>query len=296
MTHELRGVYVPLITPFAADGSVALDAVESLTNEYLDAGAAGIVALGTTGETAALTAAERLAVIATCSRVCAARSAALIVGVGTNNTASTVAAVESLAGVPAVVGALVVVPYYVRPSIEGIVAHFRAVADASPVPVILYNIPYRTGRGLDAEAILALADHVNISGIKQAVGSLDRDTLEILRRAPRDFAVLGGEDPYAYPTVLLGGVGAIAASAHVLTERFVAMIECGLNGKVEDGRAHHEALLPVIDAGFAEPNPAVWKGILHAQGRIPTPDLRLPMTPASGAAVEKALKAIAAAS
>jgi len=295
MSHELRGVYVPVITPFEADGSVAHDALTRLTHEYLDAGAAGIVALGTTGESATLSSAERQAVIATVDAACSARSAALIVGAGTNNTATTIESVEALSAVSSAVGTLVVVPYYVRPSIEGIVAHFRAVADASPVPVVLYNIPYRTGRALDASATLALADHANIVGIKQAVGGLDRDTLEILRRAPRDFAVLGGEDAFVYPTVALGGQGAIAAAAHVCTERFVAMVECGLNGKLEDGRAHHEALLPVIDAGFAEPNPSVWKGVLHAQGRIPTPDVRLPMTPASEDAVTRALAAARAA-
>lgn len=292
MTYELRGVYVPVITPFAADGSVAHDALTRLCHEYLDAGAAGIVALGTTGESAALTAAERTAVIATIDAVCAARAAALIVGTGTNNTATTIDAVEALVEVASVVGTLVVTPYYVRPSTEGVIAHFRAVADASPVPVVLYNIPYRTGRVLDANAILALADHANISGIKQAVGGIDHDTLEVLRRAPRDFAVLGGEDAFVYPTVALGGHGAIAAAAHVCTERFVAMVECGLNGKLEDGRAHHEALLPVIDAGFSEPNPAVWKGVLHSLARIPTPELRLPMTRASEDAVTRTLAAI----
>ena len=113
--------------------------------------------------------------------------------------------------------------------------------------------------------------------MKQAVGALDADTLEILAGAPRDFSVLGGDDPFLFPTVLMGGAGAICAAAHLCTERFVAMIECGLAGKVDDGRAHAEALLPVVQACFAEPNPAVFKGVLHAQGRIPTPDVRLPL-------------------
>ena len=116
--------------------------------------------------------------------------------------------------------------------------------------------------------------------MKQAVGALDADTLEILAGAPRDFSVLGGDDPFLFPTVLMGGAGAICAAAHVCTERFVAMIECGLAGKVDDGRAHAEALLPVVQACFAEPNPSVFKGVLHAQGRIPTPDVRLPLVDA----------------
>jgi 4-hydroxy-tetrahydrodipicolinate synthase len=287
---------VPLITPFAADGSVALDAVERLASDYLAAGAAGIVALGTTGETPALDADERGQVIDVCAKVCAARGAQLIVGAGTNNTTVTVAAVEALAGTPALVAALVVVPYYVRPSEAGIVAHFRAVAAASPVPLVLYNIPSRTGRALGAGNVLELAGDPNIAGIKQAMPALDADTLELLAGAPDDFAVLGGTDDFLFPLVLMGGSGTICASAHVCTERFVAMIECGLAGKVEEGRAHAEALLPITTSCFAEPNPTIFKGVLHAQGRIPTPDVRLPNVNASAGAVERALAAVETAS
>jgi len=294
-TLDLRGVWVPLVTPYDPAGDVDVAAIERLCGEYLDAGAAGIVALGTTGESAALDEREKRAVVDACSRVCAARGAPLIVGTGTNNTRTTIAATRALDGIPAVVGALVVVPYYVRPSEAGIVAHFEAVAQASPVPVVLYNIPYRTGRGLGAPALLELARLSNIAGVKQAVGALDADTLEVLAQAPEGFGVLGGEDPVLFPIVCMGGVGAIAASAHLCTERFVAMIECGLTGKLEDGRAHAEALLPVVRAAFAEPNPAVFKGVMHAQGRIATPDVRAPLTNASAAAVERCLAAVEAA-
>ena len=291
---QLRGVYVPLITPFAADGTVAVDAITALGHEYLDAGATGLVPLGTTGESAALTADEKRAVIDACSAVCVERGAQLIVGAGTNSTASTVAAVQGLAGTPGLSAVLIVVPYYVRPSEAGIVAHFRAVADASPVPVVLYNVGLRTGRNLPAASVLEAATHPNIIGIKQAATGLDLDTLELLRGAPDDFAVLGGEDPFLFPIMLMGGAGAICASAHVCTEQFVSMIECGMAGKVDEGRAHAEALLPVVQACFAEPNPAVFKGVLHAQGRIPTPDVRLPLLNASGPAIKAAMAAIAA--
>lgn len=293
---QLRGVYVPLITPFAADGSVALDGVGRLCHEYLEAGAAGIVPLGTTGEASSLTAGEKNAVIEACSTVCNERDAQMIVGAGTNNTASTVAAVEALEGNPAITAALIVVPYYVRPSEAGIVAHFHAVADASPVPVVLYNIAARTGRHLSARGVIQAATHPNIVGIKQAAAGLDLDTIQLLADSPRDFAVLGGEDPLLFPMMLMGASGAICASAHLCTERFVAMIECGLAGKVDDGRAHAEALLPLVVACFAEPNPAVFKAVLHAQGRIPTPDVRLPLMAASDAALDAALDAVRLAS
>jgi 4-hydroxy-tetrahydrodipicolinate synthase len=292
----LRGVYIPLITPFAADGSVALDAIERLCHEYVDAGAAGIVALGTTGESTAVDADERGAIITACSRACVERGAQLIVGAGTNNTRTTVAAVEALGDIAGLSATLIVVPYYVRPSQAGIVAHFRAVAAASPVPVVLYNIAIRTGRNLSAAGVIELSSDPNIVGIKQSAVGLDLDTLQLLAGVPDDFAVLGGEDPFLYPLVLMGGTGAVCASAHVCTERFVAMTECGLAGKLDDGRAHSEALLPVVETVFAEPNPAVFKAVLHAQGRIPTPDVRLPLMPASEVAAQRALNAIAAAS
>ena len=163
---DLRGVWVPLITPFAADGSVDRAAIATLVHEFLDAGATGVVALGTTGEAPALDADEKQVVIEACARVCASRDAGLMVGTGTNSTRSTINATEALAGVPAVNSALVVVPYYVRPSEDGIVAHIRAVAERSPVPVVVYNIPYRTGRNLGATAILELARTPNVAGIK----------------------------------------------------------------------------------------------------------------------------------
>ena len=289
---NLRGVYVAAVTPFAADGTVAVDALDGLVGDYLAAGASGIVALGTTAEAAALSAAEKRSVIDVCSAACADRGAQLIVGAGGNNTANSVEAVKELAGTPALAAVLSVVPYYVRPSEAGIVEHFRHVAAASPAPLVVYNIPYRTGRGLGAKSILELAGTANIAGLKQAVGAVDLDTLEVLAGVPEGFSVLGGDDAYLFPTVLMGGAGTVAASANIATERFVAMIECGLAGKLEEGRAIHEALLPLVKALFAEPNPAVIKGVLHAQGKIPTPDLRLPMTAASDAAVKTALAAL----
>ena len=289
---DLRGVWVPLITPFDVSGSVDIDAIERLCREYLAAGATGIVALGTTGEASALDADEKRVVVDACARACAGAHAPLIVGTGTNSTRTTISATTALAGTPAVAAALVVVPYYVRPSEAGIVAHMQSVADASPVPVVVYNIPARTGRGLGAASLLTLAAHPRIVGVKQALAELDADTLQVLADAPETFSVLGGEDTLLFPLMCMGAAGTISAAAHVCTERFVAMIECGLAGKIDDGRAHAEALLPVVRAGYTEPNPAVFKGVLHAQGRIATPDLRAPMTNASAAAVERALEAV----
>jgi 4-hydroxy-tetrahydrodipicolinate synthase len=289
------GVLVPLVTPFAADGSVALDSLESLAAEVIADGARGVVALATTGEPTSLDDAERRAVVATCARVCADLGAVLVVGAGTNDTRTTIARHEALADVDGARASLAVVPYYVRPSEAAVVRHFQVVAERSPVPVLVYNIPYRTGRGLGAEALLELAATDNVAGVKQAVGGIDADTLRVLAGAPEGFAVVGGDDPFLYPLVLMGGAGAIAASSHLCTRRFVEMIECGLDGRLADGRAHAEALLPVVDALFAEPSPAVIKAALHADGRIPTPHVRMPLADASPAASDRARRAVQAA-
>jgi 4-hydroxy-tetrahydrodipicolinate synthase len=287
--RRLEGVFVPAVAPFDEAGRVDVACLERLVAGFLDDGAAGIVALGTTGEASALDDAERREVVAACSRVCADRGAPLIVGAGTNDTRTTIARHEELADVPGVVASLAVVPYYVRPSEPGVVAHFTELAERSPVPLVLYNVPYRTGRGLGPGALLELAAHPRVVGVKQAVGGVDADTLRLLAAVPEDFAVLGGDDAYLLPVVLMGGAGAIAAAAHVRTADFARMIDDGLAGRVAEARARAEALLPVVLALFAEPNPAVIKGVLHAQGRIPTPDVRLPLTPASKPAVEDAL-------
>jgi 4-hydroxy-tetrahydrodipicolinate synthase len=293
--YRPSGLLAPVVTPFDADDAVDLGALERLGHAFLDAGATGLIALSTTGEPTALDDAERAAVVAAVARVCADRGAELVVGAGTNDTRTTIARHEALADVPGITASLAVVPYYVRPSEAGIVAHFQAVAARSPVPLITYNVPYRTGRGLGAAALLELAATDNVAGLKQAVGALDADTLAVLAARPEGFAVLGGDDAFLFPTMLMGGAGAIAASAHLLPERFVAMLDAGAGLDVAAGRAHAEALLPLVQALFAEPSPAVIKALLHAEGRIPTPAVRPPLAPASPAAVERAVAALAAA-
>ncbi len=288
MTTGVRGLHVPLVTPFDEAGTVDLAALERLAGEVLDGGADGLVALATTAEASSLDERERDAVLAVCSRVAAERGAALIVGAGTNDTRTTIARHEALADIVGVTASLAVVPYYVRPSEAAIVAHFQAVAARSPVPLVLYNIPYRTGRGLGAAALLELAATDGIVGLKQAVGALDVDTLELLAHAPGDFAVLCGDDPFVLPLLLMGAAGAIAASAHLCTERFAALIADAHAGRLGDARAHAEALLALIVALFAEPSPAVLKAMLHDAGRIATPDLRMPLAPASAAALARA--------
>ena len=281
----VRGLYPPLVTPFDADDRVDLGSLETLAASLLDGGADGLVALGSTAEPFALSEAESAAVVAVAASVCADRGAQLIVGAGTVDTRATIERHEALASVPAVTASLTLVPYYMRPGEAAVVQHFQAVAARSPVPVLVYNIPYRTGQSLGADALLEIAAIDGVAGMKQSGGAIDDDVVRFMAARPADFAVLCGDDALILPLMALGAAGAIAASAYFATGRFARLAATG-------DRFEAEALLPLVLALFAEPNPAVLKGLLHRQGRIPTPDVRMPMPGASAAAVERASRAV----
>jgi 4-hydroxy-tetrahydrodipicolinate synthase len=292
MTLSLAGLYVPVITPFTDSGDLALDALEKLAHSLIDDGAAGLVALGTTGEPATLTAAERRTVLDICARACRERGATLIAGAGSNDTAATARAVRELSAWPEVTAALTVVPYYTRPSRDGVVAHFTHVAAASPVPLIVYNIPYRTGVSLSELTLRELASVPGVAGVKHAVGCVDRDTVMLLSDLPGEFAVLAGDDLFASSLLALGAAGGILASAHLRTADFAALIAAWRAGNVTLAREIGGRLAPLSEALFAEPNPVVIKGVLHARGVIPSPAVRLPLLPASPAAVDAALRVL----
>ncbi|MET9963834.1 dihydrodipicolinate synthase family protein [Streptomyces sp. NPDC006326] len=286
---SLHGIHVPLVTPFTAAGAVDPGALEALAHQVLDEGADGIVALGTTGEAATLDGAERDLVVDVCARACRERGAVLTVGAGASGTRASEAALERLARWPQARAALVAVPSFLRPSAAGVVAHFTRLAQVSPVPLIVYHIPYRTGQPLDAAALRALGELPGVAGVKHAVGGIDQDTVALLGDLPDGFAVMAGDDAYASPLLALGAAGAILASAHLATARFVELAAAWRAGEAARARELGHALARLSAAAFAEPNPVVIKGVLHARGRIPTPDVRLPLLPASGAAVRAAL-------
>jgi 4-hydroxy-tetrahydrodipicolinate synthase len=287
------GVHVPLITPFAADGAVATGALARLADEVLAAGAAGIVALGTTAEASALDADERAAVVEVCARVCADRGVPLTVGAGTNDTRSSAAALAGLARWPAVTAALVPVPYYVRPSPAGVLAHFTELAATSPVPLVVYHVPYRTGQELDAAALRAIAALPGVVGVKYATGRLDADAVDLLGDHPAGVAVLAGDDVLLAPMLALGAAGGILASAHLATERFVELVAAWRSGDTAAAARSGPSLARMSAAAFAAPNPTVIKAVLHVQGRIPTPDVRLPLLAAGPAELATALDRLA---
>ncbi|MEV6061625.1 4-hydroxy-tetrahydrodipicolinate synthase [Nocardia asteroides] len=284
---SLQGLFVPMITPFAADGAVAAGALERHAHHVLDAGATGLVALGTTAEPSTLTAAERALVLDVCATVCAERDAPLIVCAGGNATADSVAAVGALRH--PVAGVLAVVPYYVRPSEEGVIAHFTALAAASPAPVFVYDVPYRTARPLCGDTLVRLASIPNIAGFKHSVGGVDAASVELLARAGATTTVLCGDDRFASPLLALGARGGILAAANIAPGAYAALIAAWLADDAARGRAIGHRLDALGAALFAEPNPTVIKAVLAARGEIPTAAVRLPLLSASPESTAAAL-------
>lgn len=290
---SLHGIHVPLVTPFTRAGDVAADALETLAHTVLDEGATGIVALGTTGEPAALDEAERDLVTDVCARVCRERGAMLTVGAGASGTRAAEAALGRLARWPEVRAALVTVPSFVRPAAAGVLAHFARLAEVSPVPLVVYHIPYRTGQPLDAVALRALGELPGVAGMKYAGGGIGEDAVTLLGGLPDGFAVLAGDDVYLSPLLALGATGGILASAHLATARYAELMAAWQAGDVPRARTLGHGLVRLSAALFAEPNPAVVKAVLHARGRIPTPDVRLPLLPAGEEAVSATLARLA---
>jgi 4-hydroxy-tetrahydrodipicolinate synthase len=289
MTITLAGLYVPLITPFSADGELARDVLEKLAHDVLDDGAAGIVALGTTSESATLSATERRTVLDVCARVSREHGTPLIAGAGSNDTAGSVQALRELTAWPEIEAVLTIVPYFTRPSEDGVVAHFTRLASDSPLPLIVYNVPCRTGRSISLDALRRLAALPNVIGLKHAVGGIDADTVEFMADPPEHFAVLAGDDVFAASLLALGAAGAILASAHLETRLYSDLVNAWRAGEGIRGRALGHRAAPLSAALFAEPNPTVIKAVLHAQGRIPTPAVRMPLLTATPAATDAAL-------
>lgn len=289
---DLAGVHVPLITPFAADGAVDADALDRLARDVVAGGAVGLVALGTTGEPATLDDAERRAVVDICAAVCRDTGARLVVGAGTGGTRRSVTALAELAAWPGIDAALVPVPGFLRPTEAGVVRHMAELGRRSPVPLVVYHVPHRTGRSLGVAALRELAALPGVVGVKHAVQALDADAVALLADPPPGFAVLAGDDVMAAPMLALGAHGGILASAHLCTARWVDAVAAWGAGDAPRARRLLAPLTALAAALFAEPNPGVLKGVLHAQGRIATPDVRLPLLPAHADSVAAALAGV----
>lgn len=284
---DFSGLWVPLVTPFVA-GSVDHAALGRILQHLVRAGVTGLVVCGSTGEAAALSDDEQLAVLRTVGHH--ASGLPLVMGVGGSQLASTLAWLRTVnAGaaqeLPALHGVLVSAPSYIRPAQAGLLHWFRTLADTSAAPLVLYDIPYRTGVALERETLLTLAAHPNIRAIKDCGG--DHAKTQALLRDGR-LQLLAGEDLQVFSTLALGGAGAIAASAHIHPQRWVALVAALRAGDLAGARQLWQPLAPLVEALFSEPNPAPVKALLE-QAHGAHSDLRPPMTAMSAAGRERLL-------
>ncbi len=274
------GTGVALVTPFTADNTVDVDALGGIVSFCIDGGIDYLVVLGTTGESATLTKSEKQLVADT---VCEANNSKLplVLGVGGNNTAAVVEDLHTL-NLSAFDAILSVSPYYNRPTQEGIYQHFKAISEASPLPIIMYNVPGRTASNMLPTTTVRLAnDFSNIIAIKEACGDM-KQIATLLEQAPPDFLIISGDDATALPTVLAGGSGVISVLGQGLPNEFSTMIRLGLEGNEDESMRLHSALLMGMDLIFEEGNPAGIKSIFEILG-LSNASVRLPLIEASAA-------------
>lgn len=285
----LKGSLVALITPMNQDGSINYEQLHDLIDWHIENGTDGIVAVGTTGESATLPVEEHLAVIeATVKHV--NKRVPVIAGTGANNTVEAIA-LSKAAEQAGADYTLSVVPYYNKPSQEGIYQHFKAIAEATSIPMIIYNVPGRTVVSMSNDTILRLAEIPNIVGVKEASGNIGNN-IELINSVPEGFVVLSGDDPTGLPFMLCGGHGVVTVAANVAPKLFADMCRAALKGDIATARRLNEQLIPIYNTMFCEPSPAAPKWGLSLLGKC-EPHVRLPLvalTEAGQAKVRAALE------
>lgn len=287
----LTGSLVALITPMHADGSVNFEQLGKLIDWHIENGTDAIVAVGTTGESATLSMEEHMAVVEFAVRH-ADKRIPIIAGTGANSTREAVFLSQEAQRVGADY-TLSVVPYYNKPSQEGIYQHFKAVAEAVDIPMIIYNVPGRTVVDMSNDTILRLAQIPNIIGVKEASGDIER-ALKLFKEAPKNFAVYSGDDPTGLPFMLCGGHGVISVAANAAPKAFAQMCRHAINGEIAQARRLNEQLIPIYDVMFCEPSPAAAKWATAKLG-LCADHVRLPILPLSRSGQEKVQAALQAA-
>lgn len=276
MENIFKGSGVALVTPFNNDGSIDFDALRSLVKMQIDGGTDFLVVQGTTGESPVLTAEEKSKVLETVIDENKGRLK-IVYGVGGNNT---LVIGENLKKVPSGVdGILSVSPYYNKPTQKGIIEHFKYLASCTELPIILYNVPGRTGSNMLAETSLELAKIKNIVAVKEASGNMEQ-IMEIIRLKPEGFGVLSGDDAITMPLISAGADGVISVVANAFPEKFSEMVHASIEENLPVARKAHYELLPVTKMFFEEGNPAGVKVALAKRG-IMKSNLRLPLVPVS---------------
>jgi 4-hydroxy-tetrahydrodipicolinate synthase len=278
----LRGALTALVTPFAADGGLDEASFRRLIRWQILAGIDGLVPCGTTGESPTLSGAERERLIEITVETAAERPSRrrvpVVAGTGTNDTSATIRATRRAAELGAD-AALVVAPYYNRPDQRMLEAHYRAVADEGGLPVVVYNVPSRTGANVDADTFLRLAGHPRIVAVKEASGNLEQ-IARICRERPRDVAVLAGDDAWTLPVLALGGDGVVSVASNEIPGEVSALCAAALAGDWDGARRHHERWLPLFLANFrGGPNPVPAKAALLAMGLLDSDAVRAPLLP-----------------
>jgi 4-hydroxy-tetrahydrodipicolinate synthase len=281
---ELLGTGVALVTPFNKDKSIDFEGLKRLVNFQIANGVNYLVVLGTTGEPATLSADEKEQVKKTIIETNNGRLP-LVIGIGGNNTMAVVNEIKST-DLSAFCAILSVSPYYNKPTQEGIYQHFKAISEASPLPIIVYNVPGRTGRNLDPKTVIRLAnDFENIVAVKEAAGDMVQ-AMRLIQHKPTNFMVISGDDMIALPMTLAGGAGVISVIAQGLPNDFSKMIQEGLNGNVENANRLHYKVMDSIDYIFEECNPSGIKALLKAKN-ICSEYVRLPLVEATSQLQQK---------
>ncbi|MDH3329730.1 MAG: 4-hydroxy-tetrahydrodipicolinate synthase [Desulfobulbaceae bacterium] len=285
---KIQGAIVAVVTPFI-NGKVDEQGLKNLVEFHIENGTHGIVPCGTTGESATLDFDEHKRVIELTVQTVDGR-VPVIAGTGANNTMEAIELTESAkaSGADAV---LSVVPYYNKPSQEGLYQHFKAIAEAVDIPMFLYNVPSRTVANILPETVARCAALKNVIGIKEATGNLNQIS-EVIRLCPDDFIVLSGDDFTSMPTVLIGGKGVISVTSNVAPRAMADLMEAALAGDLARANEIHYLLFPLMGAMFCYPSPAPAKKALELMGRIQSDEVRLPMTQMDAASIEKLKEAM----
>ncbi|RYE24766.1 MAG: 4-hydroxy-tetrahydrodipicolinate synthase [Sphingobacteriales bacterium] len=284
MAHQFSGTGVALVTPFQQDGSVDFNALAKLVDHVIDNGVNYLVALGTTAETPTLTAEEKLQVLDFVVKHCNGR-VDIVCGIGGNNTAEIIHQLQTYP-LDKIAGILSVAPYYNKPTQEGVYQHFKAIAEATTKPIILYNVPGRTVTNILPATALKLANEFkHIVAIKEASGNLAQ-CMELVQDKPAHFAILSGDDNLVLPQVAIGMEGVISVAANCYTKDFTTMVNSAIAGDYATARKLHYKLLHGIDLLFAEGNPAGVKFVLNEMGICPN-TLRLPLVAVSEPLADK---------
>ncbi len=285
MAHKkIRGTGVAIVTPFNEDKTIDFPALRNLVEYLIKGGIDFLVVLGTTGESATLTSDERNQVLDFVIEVNNGRLP-IVAGFGGNNTQAVINSIKARGDFSRIDAILSVAPYYNKPNQRGLYEHFIAIAEVSPVPVILYNVPGRTRSNISAETTLRLAEHANIMAIKEASGDFGQ-IMEIVRNKPGDFTVLSGDDAITLPLISIGVEGVISVVVMVYPEEMSQMVRLALEGKYAQARQLHYKILPMTNAIFEDGNPAGVKAALSIKGMIKN-ELRLPLVPVNERTYQK---------